>query len=116
MNKLLILLLLIPMISFGEEKYACGVTQLNIKAKEIESISTLTLKDGDSYEDKIIYKITSKRNGQINGINDDDGIVSVIILNTKLNKAVFSQTLDKPSSVYGGKHNLTFEEKCIKIK
>ena len=105
------------MVSFGEEKYACGVTQLNIKAKEIESISTFTLKDGDSYEDKIIYKITSKRNGQINGINDDDdGIVSVIILNTKLNKAVISQTQDKPVSLYGGKHNLTSEEKCIKIK
>jgi len=38
------------------------------------------------------------------------------MLNTKLNKAIFSSTIDRPKKFLDGKNNDTFEKECIKIK
>ena len=115
LNKLLIILLLIPIISFGEEKYACEQTQLNIKTKVIESIITINFEDGGSDDVKTIYKITSNDKRRINAYSDEGSLIQVITFTKNPLKATFAQVGHIPINPDGG-HVFSFTSNCIKIK
>jgi hypothetical protein len=112
MNRLLILLLLIPMVSFGEERYACERTQINIKKNEIIAIANL----GDNHDSVTNYIITSNDERRINAYNDDTGgVIQVITFTKKPLKATFAVISFMPTAPDGG-HVYSFTSNCIKIK
>jgi len=115
MNKLLIILLLIPIVSFGEEKYACERTQLNVKTKVIESITTVNFDDGQSHDFRTIYKITSNDEKKINGYNDDMQHMQVITFIKTPPKVIFVTVGDEPLWV-DDSHVFSSTSSCIKIK
>ena len=115
MKKLLILLLLIPIVSFGEEKYACERTQLNVKTKVIESITTVNFDDGQSHEFRTIYKITSSDEKKINGYNDDMQHMQVITFIKTPPKVIFVTVGAEPLWP-DDTYVFSSTSSCIKIK
>ena len=115
MKKILILLLLIPMVSFGEEKYACERTQLNVKTKVIESITTVNFDDDKSHDFRTIYKITSNDEKKINGYNDDMQYIQVITFTKNPPKATFVTVSAEPLWPDDA-HVVSSTSNCIKIK
>ena len=119
-NKLIIiLLLLMPIVAFGGNKYACGQHQLNIKEKEIEVIWSHVL-DNKPKKYRFNYLIIAKKNGVITAYLEPGKIiesVTALIFNTKRNTLTLGYIYDTPREYFNEyRHSWATKENCFKIE
>ena len=112
MNRLLILLLLIPMVSFGEEIYTCdNVYQININKNEL----ILKHMNDDYWQNQPPekYKKVFEDDERVGGFLKNDTTLLTIVINKKLNRLTLTANNGLVYRTTVGHHSMHAD--CAKI-